>query len=295
MAYASATGRGQLMRARGGERVFVVVIAALFAASVAVTIVWCASMSKMGAMPMPGGWTMSMAWRPMCGQTWARATASFVGMWAVMMVAMMLPSFAPVLWRYWRNVRGTGEAGGVGRVGRAGLAGLAGLAGEIRAGGLSALMGIGYFFVWTAYGCAAFALGVALTALEMRWPMLARGVPLAIGLIVLSGGALQFSRWKARRLACCRKAPTCAQTQPVGARSAWRHGVSIGLHCSYCCAGFTAILLASGVMDLRVMAAVTAAITAERLAPDGVRVAHVIGVVVLGVGALTIAQALGFA
>ncbi|WP_176057563.1 DUF2182 domain-containing protein [Paraburkholderia sp. BCC1876] len=286
MAYASATGRGHLTRVRVGERVFVVVIAALFAASVAVTIVWCASMSKMGAMPMPGGWTMSMAWRPMCGQTWARATASFVGMWAVMMVAMMLPSFAPVLWRYWRNVRGTGEAGGVG---------LAGLAGEIRAGGLSTLMGIGYFFVWTACGCAAFALGAALTALEMRWPMLARGVPLAIGLIVLSGGALQFSRWKARRLACCRKAPTCAQTRPVDARSAWRHGVSIGLHCSYCCAGFTAILLVSGVMDLRVMAAVTAATSAERLAPDGVRVAHVIGVVVLGVGMLLIAQALGFA
>ncbi|NYH25473.1 DUF2182 domain-containing protein [Paraburkholderia bryophila] len=289
MAYASATGSGHLMRARVGELVFVIVIAALFAASVAVTIVWCASMSKMGAMPMPGGWTMSTAWRPMCGQTWARAAASFVGMWAVMMVAMMLPSFAPVWWRYRRAVRGTGEAGGAGRAGRVGLAG------ELRAGGLSALMGIGYFFVWAVSGCAAFALGAALTALEMRRPVLARGVPLAIGLVVLSGGALQFSGWKARRLACCRKAPTCAQTQPVDARSAWRHGVSVGLHCSYCCAGFTAILLASGVMDLPVMAAVTAAITAERVAPDGARVAHAIGVVVLGVGALLIAQALGFA
>jgi len=36
------------------------VSALLFAGSAAVTIVWCASMSAMGEMPMPGGWTMSM-------------------------------------------------------------------------------------------------------------------------------------------------------------------------------------------------------------------------------------------
>jgi predicted metal-binding membrane protein len=46
----------------------------------------------------------------------------------------------------------------------------------------------------------------------------------------------------------------------------------------------TAILLVIGVMDLRVMAVVTAAITVERLAPAGVRVARAIGVVVVGAG-----------
>ncbi|RAS34466.1 DUF2182 domain-containing protein [Paraburkholderia bryophila] len=283
MADASATASAPVTRARVGEWVFVVVIAVLFAASVTATIAGCASMSKMGAMPMPGGWTMSTAWRPMCGQTWARAAASLVGMWTVMMVAMMLPSFAPVWWRYRRAVSGTGEAGG------------AGLAGELRTGGSSALLGLGYFFVWTVCGCAGFALGAALTALEMRSPALARGAPLAAGLVVLSGGALQFSRWKARRLACCRNAPTCARSLAVDVRSPWRQGVSIGLHCSYCCAGFTAILLVSGVMDLRIMAAVTAAITAERVAPDSERVAHAIGVVVVGAGVWLSAQALGLA
>src|SRR5207302_5508750 len=67
------------------------VAALLFASSAAVTIVWCASMSAMGEMPMPGGWTMSMAWMRMPGQTWSGAAASFLGMWVVMMVAMMLP------------------------------------------------------------------------------------------------------------------------------------------------------------------------------------------------------------
>ena len=51
------------LRPFGGrsEQIFFVVSALLFAASAAVTIVWCASMSTMGGMPMPGGWTMSMA------------------------------------------------------------------------------------------------------------------------------------------------------------------------------------------------------------------------------------------
>jgi hypothetical protein len=46
---------------RTSERAFFGVSALLFAASVAATIVWCASMSGMGEMPMPGGWTMSLA------------------------------------------------------------------------------------------------------------------------------------------------------------------------------------------------------------------------------------------
>jgi hypothetical protein len=54
---------------RASQRAFFGVSALLFAASAAVTIVWGASMSAMGEMPMPGGWTMSMAWRRMPGQT----------------------------------------------------------------------------------------------------------------------------------------------------------------------------------------------------------------------------------
>ena len=34
---------------------------------------------------------------PMSGHTWLGAAASFLGMWVVMMVAMMLPSLVPML------------------------------------------------------------------------------------------------------------------------------------------------------------------------------------------------------
>jgi hypothetical protein len=48
-----------MVSVRGSQRAFFGVSALLFAASAAVTSVWCASMSAMGEMPMPGGWTMS--------------------------------------------------------------------------------------------------------------------------------------------------------------------------------------------------------------------------------------------
>jgi hypothetical protein len=77
---------------RASQRAFFGVSALLFAARAAVTIVWCASMSAMGEMPMPGGRTMSRAWMRMPGQTWPGGAASFLGMRVGMMVAMMLPS-----------------------------------------------------------------------------------------------------------------------------------------------------------------------------------------------------------
>ncbi|CAN5881761.1 hypothetical protein BH24GEM1_BH24GEM1_09540 [soil metagenome] len=49
-------------------------------------------------------------------------------------------------------------------------------------------------------------------------------------------------------------------------------------------------LLAIGMMDLVTMAAVTLAISAERLAPDPVRVARVAGVAIVLAGVLTIAR-----
>src|SRR5690349_18834139 len=92
--HARAIADARNASSRVSQRAFFAVIGALFIASSAVTIVWCGSMSAMDEMPMPGGWTMSMAWMRMPGQTWLDAAASFLGMWLVMMIAMMLPSLA---------------------------------------------------------------------------------------------------------------------------------------------------------------------------------------------------------
>jgi len=212
---------------------------------------------------MPGGWTMSMTWMLMPGQSWPGAAASFAGMWVVMMVAMMLPSLVPTLWRYRQAI---------------------GNAGVTRLDLLTVLVGIGYFSVWALFGIAAFPVGVALAALEMQHPALARAVPLTVSVVVLIAGVLQFTSWKARQLACCREVSISRCTAPTDANSALKSGLRLGVHCSYCCAGLTSILLVVDVMDLRAMTVLTAAITLERLLPSSVRVAHAVGIVTVGAG-----------
>lgn len=263
------TLRGRASEANA-EHAILAVCSLLFVTSATLTIVWCARMSAMGGMPMAGDWTMSMAWTRLPDQTWVGAAASLLGMWVVMMVGMMLPSLFPMLWRY-----------------REGVAGVT----ETHLGLLTALVGAGYFCVWTLVGVVALPLGFALAEAEMRHPALARAVPMTVGAVVLVAGAFEFTRWKADHLACCRE--SLERTLPSDASTACRYGIRLGLHCCCSSAGLTAILLVMGVMDLRVMAAVTTAVTAERLAPAGERVARAIGVVVVAVGALLIAQAVG--
>jgi predicted metal-binding membrane protein len=316
---------------------FVGVSALLFAASAAVTVVWCESMSAMGGMEMPGGWTMSMAWMRMPGQSWSGAATSFLGMWVVMMVAMMLPSLVPMLARYrWAACCRGGR----------------------RLGLVTMLAAGGYFAVWTAFGLIALLVGVALVTMTMQLPALSRAVPMASAVVVIIAGSLQFSRWKARHLACCRGvavesgvavanasrggrngvliaravapwrngvliaravapwrngvliaravtpwrncvliAGAVAPGRYGGPRAeivtAWADGVRMGIHCVHCCAGLTVILLVMGVMDVRAMAMVAAAITVERLAPAGERVARIIGVIVVAAGLYLMVQAAG--
>ena len=252
------------------QRALLGVSALLFVASAAMTLVWSASMSAVGGMQMPGGWSMSMTWMRMPGQTWPGAAASFLGMWIVMMVAMMLPSLVPMLGRYRKAVGRTGET---------------------RLGRLTALVAVGYFCVWTLCGMAVFPLGVAVASIEMAQPALARAVPMSVGAVVLIAGALQLTAWKARRLACCREAAGHDRTLPAGAGTAWRLGLRIGLHCGRCCGNLMAILVVGGIMDPGVMALVTAAITVERLAPAGGHVARAIGAVAVGAGVYLIALA----
>ena len=302
------------------HRTFVGAAALVFATTASLTIVWCASMSSMGEMSMPGGWTMSMAWMRMPGQTWFGAAASFVAMWVLMMVAMMLPSLVPLLWRYREAVAATAKfPSAKAQPGNA-------PPDAFRLARLTALVGLSYYLVWTVLGIAVFPVGALLAAAEMQSPALARAVPLATGLVIMLVGALQLTAWKTRHLACCRAAPghgsrlapdrpgdapdrpadvadrpADVADAPAGAPNApryrlaadgltaWRYGLHLGRHCIYCCAGLTAILLVVGVMDLRAMAVVTAAITFERLAPAGERVARIIGVILVGVGLAMIA------
>jgi predicted metal-binding membrane protein len=244
--------------------VFFGMLAPPFFASLLATLAWGVSMVNMAGIPMPGGWILSMAWMPMCGQTWAGTAATFVGMWGVMMVAMMLPPLAPALWRYHQAVAGAAVP--------------------------TLLAALGYFSVWILACAAIFPVGAVLASAALELPGLARGLPAAGGAVVLAAGMAQFGAWKARQLACCRAEPRCGYGL-IGLGTAWRHGLRLGLHCLRCCAGPMAVLLATGVMDLTGMVVVTAAICLERLVPGGERLARVTGGIAVLAGAVMILQA----
>jgi predicted metal-binding membrane protein len=252
------------------QRSIIGVSTLLFAVSALVTVLWCSSMSAMGEMRMPGDWTMSMAWMRMPGQSWPGTMVSFVGMWVLMMVAMMMPSHVPMLLRYRQA---------------------AGMTSTRHAGLLTALVSMGYFSVWTGVGCVIYPLGVALAAVEMRSYALARAVPTAVGVVVLLAGALQFTSWKMRHLVYCREASDHGLTLAANAAGSWRHGIRLGFRCLFACANLTVILLVVGVMDLRAMGIVTIAITAERLVHPGEGAARAAGFVAAGAGLILIARA----
>jgi predicted metal-binding membrane protein len=260
----------RIATAHESERALLLTAALLFFGSAAVTLGWCGSMASMPGMAMPGGWTMSMAWMLMPGQSWAGAAGSFIGMWTVMMVAMMLPVFLPALWQYRQALRiHTGP----------------------RRGQISMMMSLGYFSVWTLLGAAAFPVGFALAELEMRLPLLARAVPVIAGVVIVLAGLLQVSAWKARQLASCRRSPTCGG-RTAGSVTAWRAGLSLGMRCCYCCAPMTSILFVTGVMDMRAMALVTAAIMFERLMPRAQVVARRLGYLTIAAGLLVCFEAI---
>jgi predicted metal-binding membrane protein len=242
----------------GGARdaTFLAAAALLFGITAAVTIHGCRS------MPMP--------WMRMPGETWPDAALAFLGMWIAMMVAMMLPSLMPVLGRYRRALGGTSAA---------------------RRNRLTAAVSAGYFCVWSALGMAIYPFGIVLAGIQSRLPAAAHGAPLAAGTVTMIAGTLQFTAWKSQQLACCRGSASHDRDVASDAGSAWRYGLRRGLHCGCCCAGLTMILLALGLMDLRIMALVMLAITAERLAPSGAAVARISGVIAVTAGIILVVRA----
>ena len=249
------------------ERIFLATSAFVFLVCAGITIHLCQSMS--GGMSMPGGSIMSMAWMRM-GQTWPAAVISFIRMWSVMMVAMMLPSLVPALLRYRRAVRD--KAG-------------------THPSGLTTVAAAGYFFVWILFGLVIYPVAVSFADAEMRRPAFLRSVPLMAGIALVLAGSVQLTPWKARQLRRCWDVTFCGPVPPTAA-GAWWHGLRLGVDCTLCCLGLMTVLLVTGVMSLPTMSIVTAAIAMERLAQNPQRIACVTGIVIVAFGLLLIARAL---
>ena len=243
----------------------------LVAVSAAATIAaWVYTISTAGAMPaampMPGGWSMSMAWMSMGNQTAFEHALMFLAMWAVMMIAMMLPSVMPAVLLHQRLVQSRLERGE-------------------RARGSQALLLAGYFSVWEAFGAIAYAIGMTVALAAMQSVRISVLVPAATGLALAAAGAYQLTQWKQRCLHHCRSPlDFFARHEIRSAADSWRFGIHHGAYCAACCWGLMVIQLVLGVMSVPLMALVALVILLEKRWRYGETLARVVGAVSVALG-----------
>jgi predicted metal-binding membrane protein len=186
-------------------------------------------------MAMPGGWTMSMMWMQMPGQTWFTAGINFLLMWLAMMVAMMMPSALPMFLKARRR--------------RTSLC----------------YMASGYFAIWVVTGVVIYALGVELASVAMRSELFSRIVPLLLGTWLIAAGMIQFTNWKMTHLLRCRSFGCSISF--LQHEKGFRVGCKQGAESCACCAAPMTIQLALGIMNPLIMIIVAIFIAAEKLLP----------------------------
>lgn len=170
-------------------------------------------------------------------------------MWTVMMVAMMLPSAAPVMLLMIGTYRH--------RTGR-------GFTTE------AAMFLAGYLVEWVGFSfIAALAQGGLHRAALLSPSMAASSAWLGGGLLILTG-AYQWSPLKSACLQHCRSPLHLAGSHwREGAFGALSMGVSHGKYCVGCCWALMAVLFVAGVMNLVWVAAIAILVLIEKVSPRG--------------------------
>jgi predicted metal-binding membrane protein len=231
-------------------------------------IAWTLTVQLTAGMPMPAGSMDLAAAMPSAG----RQLVLVSGMWAAMMVGMMVPSATPMVvafpdWTCRGPIRGS------------------------RVGAVTSFLA-GYVLVWLGFSLLAAGLQVTLERAGLLTAMGATSLPTLGGTVLVLAGLFQVTQWKESCLRRCRT--------PVGFLIAeWRDGatgalimgVRHGSYCLGCCWALMAVLFVVGTMHLVWMAAIAGFILAEKVAPRALRVRSAAAAVLVGWGALTLLTA----
>ena len=216
------------------------------------------------AMAAVGWWWTVRSMRGMDAGPWTALGTLwwFVGVWVVMMAAMMLPALAPTVALYARMTRQRFSSAPLFFTG-------------------------GYLLTWASAGLAAFAVSKLVTSAwtsDVSWYHAGRSLA---GATVIAAAAYQVSPLKDVCLRKCRS--------PLGLLlGSWRDGpggaVVMGLKngawCLGCCWGLMAALFALGVMSIEWMALVAVLVTAEKTLPSRRLATYGSAVVLLALGLL---------
>jgi len=212
-------------------------------------VAWLVTVGRSGAM---GGMSGSMG----------IGLPAFVGMWALMMAAMMLPSVAPVASMYQRSIRSY----------RA-----------LRLAGFSA----GYLLAWAGTGVPAFLLTAVVARLVGGHPARAT---VAAAAVFASCGVYQLTPLKARCLRQCRSPLSLLLHYGAyrGALRDVRAGAHHGAYCLGCCWSLMALFVVLGVMNLAAMVVLAVVVLVEKLWVHGEVLARAVGVAALALAVAVI-------
>jgi predicted metal-binding membrane protein len=188
----------------------------------------------------------------------------FVGVWATMMAAMMLPSVMPSTLAFARVSAEQPRHRSV----------------------VPTWVFIGaYLAAWTAYGLAAYGIFRVLQSAHIHALSWHAEGPLIAGSAIAAAGLYQLSPVKRSCLRHCRSHAhsVIGGWRPGWSGAAWM-GLEHGVFCIGCCWGLMLILFALGVMSIVWMLVVAGLIFAERVLPFGERVSRVFAVAFVVVG-----------
>ena len=207
-------------------------------------------------------------------QVWGIADFGLTfGMWAVMMVAMMTPSAAPMILMFAavNRRRRKQEAASV----------------------PTSVFLAGYLVVWAAFSVIATAAQWGLHAASLLSPMMASTSPILGGVLLVAAGVYQWTPLKHACLSKCRSPLGFVLNEwREGGWGAFLMGLKHGGYCTGCCWSLMALLFVAGIMNLLWVAAIAGFILLEKVVPGGDRLGRVAGVVLVGWGAWMIAGVL---
>lgn len=254
----------------------VVVVAAILiiaAISWAYTVYLAETGMGMGSMQMDSGaGGMGMAMADM--RSWSGADFGLMYvMWAVMMVAMMAPSAAPMLLMFASLNRRRRERE----------------APYVPTGVFLA----GYVIVWAAFSLAATTGNWGLHQASLLSSMMGASTSGYLGgALLLLAGAFQWSPLKYACLKQCRTPMGFLMTSwREGHGGALRMGLEHGAYCLGCCWALMLLLFVLGIMNLVWIAALAAFVLAEKVGPKPEWMSRITGVLLFGWGVWTIVNA----
>jgi predicted metal-binding membrane protein len=180
-------------------------------------------------------------------------------MWTEMMVAMMIPSAAPMILTFaavQRKRRDREEP-------------------FVPTG----IFLLGYLAVWTGFSVLAAIAQWILHAEALLSPMMVGTSPILGGALLLAAGIFQWTSLKHSCLAHCRSPLSFLLSDwREGHWGAFRMGLKHGAYCTGCCWFLMALLFVAGVMNLWWIAIIAAFVLLEKVLPKSLFVGRASGI-----------------